>query len=422
MKKKLTNRLIDTLKPKEKYYKVWDLDLTGLFLRVLPSGTMTYALSYRLNGKANEYNLGRHGSITPTQARELAREKAGELAKGIDVQVAKKTARMEEQRKKFKTLGVFVEDKYQPWVMTAHRDGNKTLKRLTLNFSQWFDKPMDSINAWLVTNWRTGRLNGVGGRKPVCALTVERDVTILHGVLTRAVEWDILDKHPLAGLKPLKTDNNPTVRYLSEDEEQCLRNALDKRQEKHRKKRIRYNTWLIERGLEPLPLMNDRFSDHLAPMVLLNLNTGMRRGELFRLRWDCVDLGRKLLTVEGKGAKSGNTRHIDLNDEALRVLTAWRNQAEGVGLVFPNPKTGKQFGNICSSWKTVRKASGIKKFRFHDLRHTFASNLVMKGASLYVVKELLGHKSIETTQRYAHLSPEHKAEAVALLNRRCGNQ
>jgi integrase len=152
------------------------------------------------------------------------------------------------------------------------------------------------------------------------------------------------------------------------------------------------------------------------PMVILALNTGMRRGELFNLAWSDIDLGSKQLTVQGGGAKTGNTRYLPLNDEAFSTLVAWRNQTVGRGLVFPSHITGERLNNIDKAWTGLRKLANIENFRFHDLRHTFASKLVMAGVVLNTVRELLGHTSMEMTLRYAHLDDEHMANAVAELN------
>lgn len=129
-----------------------------------------------------------------------------------------------------------------------------------------------------------------------------------------------------------------------------------------------------------------------------------------------MNLKGKLLTVEGGTAKSGSTRHISLNSEALGVLIAWRNQSAGDQLVFCNPHMGKRFDNIKKSWSGLMKVAEIADFRFHDLRHHSASSLVMAGADLNTIRELLGHADLTMTLRYAHLAPKHKAAAVALLN------
>ena len=85
--------------------------------------------------------------------------------------------------------------------------------------------------------------------------------------------------------------------------------------------------------------------------------------------------------------------------------------------VFPSPVTGERLDNVNTAWREIMKKAQVTGFRFHDLRHTFASNLVMLGADLTTVRELLGHADIETTLRYAHLAPEHKAATVALLSK-----
>ena len=149
-------------------------------------------------------------------------------------------------------------------------------------------------------------------------------------------------------------------------------------------------------------------------MVLLSLNTGLRRGEIFSLRWQDVDFVKKSLIVEGETSKSGQSRHVSLNSEAVSILREWKNQCEG-GIVFASPVTGLRFQHIKRSWSRLRDRGGITDFRFHDLRHTFASNLVMAGVDLYTVKELMGHSTIQMTERYAHLAPEHKASAVEKL-------
>ena len=100
-----------------------------------------------------------------------------------------------------------------------------------------------------------------------------------------------------------------------------------------------------------------------------------------------------------------------------RCLTAWKEQEKkDSGLVFANPLTGKKFDNCNNSWKSLLKAAGIEKFRWHDMRHDFASRLVMNGVDLNTVRELLGHSDIKMTMRYAHLAPEKKRMAVDTLD------
>jgi integrase len=184
-----------------------------------------------------------------------------------------------------------------------------------------------------------------------------------------------------------------------------------------RQSRKSHNIWLKERGHELLPEISpDKFADHLKPMVLLSLNTGLRRGELFALQWENISLSKSTLTVEGGTAKSGKTRHTPLNQEALAVLKKWRPSMDAKGLVFPSSKAGEsQFDNVRKAFKGLLDTAKITAFRWHDMRHDFASKLVMASVDLNTVRELLGHASLNMTLRYAHLAPEHKKEAVERL-------
>jgi integrase len=139
----------------------------------------------------------------------------------------------------------------------------------------------------------------------------------------------------------------------------------------------------------------------------------MRFGELAGLEWSAVDLRAKVLTVAGRTAKGAKTRHIPLNAEALDVLKRWRG--EGAGLVFAKPD-GSRIASVKTAWSAVLKAAQIDDFRWHDLRHTFASKLVQRGVDLAVVRDLMGHGDFSLTLRYAHLEPKQKADAVARLN------
>lgn len=118
--------------------------------------------------------------------------------------------------------------------------------------------------------------------------------------------------------------------------------------------------------------------------------------------------------MRGASAKSGLTRHIPLNDEAVRVLRAWQPCSGSDVLVFPGP-SGEAMTTLKTAWSKLATAAGLKAFTFHDLRHTFASKLVQAGVDLNTVRELLGHADIRMTLRYAHLAPEHTAAAVAKL-------
>ena len=411
MQARLTNRTVNALKPKSHAYDVRDAEIKGLLVRVRPTGNMTYLLQYRNDqGMQRHYKIGTVGSITPVQARDIAGRKAAEIAGGNDIQEERRHTRAEGKQARYQTLGGFIEHNYSSWVLEHRKDGKETLKRVKRNFTFLYECPLSEITSWVIEKWRSERLKA-GIRKE----TVNRDITALKAVISKAVEWDIIPLHPLAKVRPLKLDTTGKVRYLSDIEEKQLRQALKDRDTKTKAERDSGNTWRRERGYPILPtLWNCTYGDHLTPIVLLTLNTGLRRGEVFSLKWQDINTQTKTLTVHGDTAKSGNTRHIPLNSEALDVLQAWKAQNDS-DLVFPGPD-GKPLTTIKTSWLTLLKQARIANFRFHDIRHTFASKLVMKGVPLNTVRELLGHADLKTTLRYAHLAPDHKAEAVALLD------
>ena len=139
-------------------------------------------------------------------------------------------------------------------------------------------------------------------------------------------------------------------------------------------------------------------------LILMALFTGMRKSEILNLTWQDIDFNAKIIHIEK--TKNGERRSVPISDLLLEELQKTERQDEKL---FPNlnPKT--------PFFSKILQKSNIKNFHFHDLRHTFASWLAMKGVSLYTIKELLGHKTIEITQRYAHLSPDSKLIAVNLI-------
>ncbi len=157
---------------------------------------------------------------------------------------------------------------------------------------------------------------------------------------------------------------------------------------------------------------------HLPEFIGLALHTGMRKMELLALRWAAVDWQRRVITLEGVSTKNGRRRVVPLNDaavQALKAMRAWVTRHHGQSpYVFATSNTGHMV-NVQKGFKAACERARIDDLRVHDLRHTFASWLVVAGVDLYVVRELLGHSSIAVTERYAHLSPDSGRRAVALL-------
>jgi integrase len=411
MHAKITTRLVASLSPQAEPYEVTDTELRGFRLRVQPSGHMSYYLVYRtVSSQKKRVRIGPADALSVAQARDLALRYAAQAITGDDPQVAKQQAREAAQRAQLQTLGGFLDAKYAPWVLAERKSGAATLARLRHNFADLLERSMQEISPWVIEKWRAEQLK-CGKQKS----TVNRDITGLKSVLAKAVAWGILPSHPLAKLKPIKLDTKGRVRYLTEAEELRLRTALTSRDERIKAARARANAWRRVRRYAEMPSIEiQAYGDRLTPMVLLTLNTGLRRGGLFNLRWEDANVQAKVLTVEGATAKSGQTRHLPLNREALAVLETWRQQSPGEGFVFPG-KGGQRLNNTRKAWKRLLQEADITGFTWHDLRHSFASKLVMAGVSLAVVRELLGHADLTMTLRYAHLAPDHKANAVEKL-------
>ncbi len=410
MKLHITAPKIKALKPAEKPYEVVDNEIRGFLARVQPSGTISYYFTYRtMDGTRKRARIGKHPGITALAARKVAEKLAAQVGLGGDPHLEKKQARVRKQKAKHETLGGFIELKYKDWALSHQGRGEETLMLLKGNFEYLYKKKLVDISAWDIQKWRT-----VKDKQGLAPSTVNRRVTTLKAVLNKAVEWDVIPINPLSKIKPLKIDKKSRVRFLSKEEEQTLRVALETREADIRKGRLSGNAWREVRGYKTLPSLDSVFADYLKPMVLLTLNTGLRRGEVFNLKWTDIDFRQKQLTVEGTTAKSGQTRHIPLNKEAFKLLENWKLQSDGL-FVFSSPVTGNKFDNVKRSWEALRERAGLPDFWFHDLRHTFASKLVMAGQDLYVIKELLGHSTIQMTERYAHLAPDLKASAVEFL-------
>jgi integrase len=387
---------------------VRDTKLPGFVLRVRESGTHTYFANYA-RGKWKA--LGTTKVLNSPEAREQARKALGEAMQGGDP-IADQRAEKAAERQRL-TFDAFLTAHYEPWA-TAHRQtGAEQTARLRTVFGPALNGlRLDEISAFHIERWRSARLKD--GRAPE---TCNRDLNTLRGALSRAVEWHLVAAHPLKAVKNLRTDKRRHVRYLSEAERTRLLAALTARDDKRRAERTRANQWRQDRGYAAWPA-HGVYTDHLAPLVLTALHTGLRRGELFSLTWGDVALTRAVVTVRGDEAKSQQTRHVPLNREVLRVLRDWQPEgATATDLVFPGRTKGESLEDIKTAWAALMKAAKIQEFRFHDCRHDFASQLVMRGIDLNSVRELLGHSDIKMVLRYAHLSPDHLAAAVGVLAR-----
>ncbi|MCH2266021.1 MAG: site-specific integrase [SAR324 cluster bacterium] len=215
---------------------------------------------------------------------------------------------------------------------------------------------------------------------------VNRYMSALSSTISTAVrEWEWMEDNPLRKISKLKEPRG-RVRYLTNEERESLLTAC---KESH-------NT-------------------DLYLTVILAISTGGRRAEIWGLRWKCVDLKNGFITFEE--TKNDEPRSVPLAGHAFELMME-RSKVPRIDtdLVFPSPKNPQNRFDFRRPFQIALKDAQIEDFRWHDLRHCAASYLVMAGVDMRTVAEILGHKTLQMTQRYAHLSPEHLKDAVAKMN------
>ena len=407
MKHRLTQTYIDKIQTPEKPYWITDEGKQNLRLYVGKTGKVWY-VCYRLEGstKKQSHKLGSTDVITVAQARDMVNEFMFHITKGENPKRKKNTGDV--------TLYDFLKNDYGPWVIENRKGGKNTLDALLVTFKGLLNEAVAELKIGDIEKWRNERK--AAGNK---AVSCNRYAAMLKAALNWGVKRELLESNPLARVEKLpEHDSDTKVRYLSSEERSRLMEALDSRERKIRKERTSYNKWLSERGRVLLPEIDGAYADHIKPMVLISLNTGIRQGSLFSLTWGDIDFEENVLTLRAAVIKSGITLHLPMNKKVVEVLSHWHIQSTSItpdSLVFPSPKTGGKLDNVKKAWVRVLSDAQIEKFRWHDMRHDFASQLVMKGVDLNVVRELLGHSDLKMTLRYAHLAPESKLKAVDLL-------
>jgi len=188
--------------------------------------------------------------------------------------------------------------------------------------------------------------------------------------------------NPAGSVTHRREDNN-RVRFLSDEEEKKLRKVIEAKWVSH------------------------------MPELDVAINTGIRKGSQYGLTWDMVDWEGRMLDIPR--TKNEEAIHVPLNEAAIAALKVVHARGDGKGRVFQSEKTGEPLENGRHWFDDAVIEAGIKNFRWHDLRHTFASRLRMKGTPLEDIADLLGHKSLTMTRRYAHLGPNKLHAVVSLL-------
>lgn len=353
-----------TCPPHRKRVDFYSREITGFIYELRASGGAgTYYLRYRnAHGRQCQHKIG--------DGKSLSFEKARQAAITLRSRVVLGQSPMEERKKKraVPTLAEFTHDRYLPYIKGSKKswatDDSHLRKHILPAFGGSY---LDSITQKEVIEFHHG-MRAAGYAPATC----NRKLILLRYMFNLAAKWGIegAEKNPTAGV-PLYELNNARERFLTPEETRHLQAALEESEN---------------------PQM--RF---IVPLLLL---TGMRKSELLKSRWEHIDFARRDWLIPM--SKSGKARHVAISSAVAAILERLPRW-EGVPYVVPNPTTGRPFSTLYCCWNTIRKKAGMPELRLHDLRHSFASNLINSGHSLYVVSKALGRSQLRTTERYSHL-------------------
>lgn len=310
--------------------------------------------------------------------RNAQSKKDAVLALNMQVQV--------EFRKEYRADFVQKEIMFTEFAETYLNDYAKVNKKswrsdyyyLNANLVPFFnDVFISRLNQYSVEKYKLKRV-----KDGVQKSTINRELACLRKMLNKAVDWEFLQRNPVSGVKLFSEKDNLKERVLSSEEEKRLMQSC---------------------------------ADHIKSIIKVAIHSGMRRGEIFNLKWQDVDLEKRELNVIN--TKSGRSRWIPLNEVLSKEFRRMKQISSQSEYVFINSNTGLPFVDIKKAFKSACKRAKVQGLRFHDLRHTFASRLVANGVDLITVKDLLGHSSVRITERYTHSNNTQKKRAVELLAR-----
>ena len=367
---KLTKRLIQSATSKPSRYDLCDSELRGLRLRVHPGGRKTFMVYYRIeDGTERRPKIGDFGELTVEQAREIARDHLSKVRAGEDPSKARKDAR----------IAPTVADACERFLEEYSRRYNKpsSVRSNEQRIKLHIVPRLGNCKVANVTREDVLRLHGDMRKKPGAA---NRTVALISKMFTLCNEWGWHPgPNPARGIK--KYPEKKLHRDLSELELARLAKVLRD----------------AESGSDPATSENPR----AVEAIRLLMFTGCRRGEVLGLRWDEVDLKRRVLHLSD--SKSG-AKTIWLNSAAIEILSS-QEPMVGNPYVFPSSRTpGKPLHDLNGPWYRMRKRAGLDGVRLHDLRHNLASWAAADGQSLVMIGRLLGHKVPATTARYADLA------------------
>jgi integrase len=396
---KIGKRAVDAAGPELVAYRLWDADLKGFGLKVLPSGAKTYFVWYRAGeGRAaarREYTIARHGEMTPEEARQEAAKVLSRVRLGEDPQQNRSRARQDitmaalcdlylaegVTTKKASTVATD-RSRIQPHIKpllgrkpvpaVTSADVERFLADVAAGKTAVVRKPTRKAAGKGKTGERRRRTDPAaqGGRG-----TATRTVGLLGAIFTFAQRQRLRPDNPVRGVARFK--DRQSQRYLKAEELGRLANALA----------------AAER---------DGANAHGVAVIRLLAFTGARKSEIEGLRWSEVDLDHGCLRLAD--SKTG-FRIVPLGPPALACLQGLPRD-DTSPYVFPSQGGAAHYIGTPRIWKRVKDAASLQGVRLHDLRHTYASFGVASGLSLPLIAAILGHRDVKTTQQYAHLADD----------------
>ncbi len=374
---RLTKRIVDNLNAEAKERILWDDELGGFGIRIYPTGRKVYVVQYRANGRTRRKNLGLHGILTADEARKDAKLIQADVARGADPSADRK-ARLRSPT--VKELGErFMTDHVALHLKPSTQSGYKSLLRKTvypiLGGIKVSELTFDDIAAFHL-------------KKRDTPYQANRCVMVLAKMLNLAEDWGYRPMHSNPCKRIKKYPELEKKRYLDEAEQERLGDVLSS---------------MLQTG---------EITMHVFAAFYLLLLTGCRLGEINKLKWNYVTSTH----LELPDSKTGR-RRIPLPREARNLLNKLERR-EGNPYVIIGDHPAGYYNDLQKPWRKIRSRAELGDVRLHDLRHTYASVAVMNGIDPFMLKEILGHKNLSTTLRYAHLSDDAVQKAAGQIANR----
>ncbi|MBT4838115.1 MAG: site-specific integrase [Methylococcales bacterium] len=328
------------------------------------NGDVTYRVQVRIKGYPTETATFER----KTDAKQWAKKVESAMKDG-------KHFRISDNKKR--TMADLI-DRYHNDVLEKHPK-KKRVQAIQLKW--WKDQigkmSLSDIRPSVLVEQRDKLLNDVNkaGNKKSPATVVRYMSALSHALNIALREWEWINSNPMSKVSKPKEPRG-RVRYLGEEERKLF--------------------------LDACKMSPNKF---LYIVVVLALSTGMRRNEIMSLKWKDVDF--KLNRIILEDTKNGERRSIPISDQPLKLLLEHRKRMSRSELLFPSKVDPTKSMDLRKPFATALKLAEIEDFKFHDLRHSAASYLIMNGASETAVGELLGHKTMQMVKRYSHLSESH---------------